>query len=143
MLSIHWDLLKPKEKVKICSLLYKKSLKTNCENRVKNFIETLDIKHRITGVERISKFLSSESITKKKTKSDYRTEAYMDLFIGVILILLIPIIMHWILDLFNDDRRIPYEWNTVDIILTAVYIFLSLVQILVAIIAFDTAKKFK
>ena len=142
-LSIIWDLLKPEESIIIKSLLHLNPTTDVLKYPKEDFFERIDLKYRITGIDSIGKFYKSELTTQKKTKSDYKIEAYINLFFAGLFILQLPIISHWIFGFFSDYPSISFEWRTGDIIFTILFILLSLLQILAAAFAFHSAKKFK
>jgi hypothetical protein len=142
-LSVTWDLMKPEEHVKINSLIFQKSPTPNEENKIDSIINSITIEQRISGINGIGKFLSTEIETLEKTKSFYKIEAFINLFIGVIFFLQIPIISHWVFDFFSDYSEMAFEWSTLEFVGTFIFVLFSIIHILAAILAFDKAKKFR
>ncbi|WP_396632879.1 hypothetical protein [Maribacter sp. R86514] len=141
-LTISWDTLKPKESIKIQSLIcFNNSAEYNQQEKM-DFISSINIHHRIVGITNIGKFLSVEIETQGRTKSYYLIQAYIDLFFALLFFSSIPPIMHWILQLMNDFSY-EYEWKTVDIVFSIFYFILTLFHLFATIFNFDTAKKFK
>ncbi len=143
-LYIKWDLLKPQEQILINSLISQNSIMNPTESeKSDSIVNSLSIEQRIYGINGIGKFLSSEVETIEKTKSDYKIQGFLNLFIGVLFFINIPIINHWLVNTFSDCSYNNFEWNIFEIIGTVIFVPISIFEFFIGLVELQSAKKFR